>query len=70
VPEIDIEPVDFTPPNVFYSPGVQSEWDSGVVTIQKEERQELLDFNILRSKIAFEKIGSLQDVAGRRWQGL
>ena len=49
-PEIDGIPVDYTPPYAFYSPFVRAEWDSGVVTIRKGEREEIRDFNILFGK--------------------
>lgn len=44
-PQINDEPVDLGPKKVYDSPFIQSDWDSGVVTIQKGERKVILDFN-------------------------
>jgi hypothetical protein len=45
LPQINSVPVDFAPSKVFDSPFVQSVWNSGVVTIQKDGRTHRLDFN-------------------------
>lgn len=44
-PEINGRAVNYAPARVYDSPFVQSEWDSGVVTIQKGERKLVVDFN-------------------------
>ena len=44
-PMIDGKPVDYAPPRVYDSPFIQSEWDSGIVTLQKDGRRKVLDFN-------------------------
>jgi len=44
-PQINGEPIDLAPPNVFNSPFVKSEWNSGIVTIQKGNRGRQLNFN-------------------------
>ena len=46
-PEIDGLPVDYKPTYAFFSPFVQVEWDRGVVTIRKGDREEIRNFNIL-----------------------
>lgn len=45
LPEINGTPVSYRPGMAFDSPFVQSEWDSGVVTIRKGDRKVVLDFN-------------------------
>jgi hypothetical protein len=45
LPRINDRPVDLAPARVFDSPFVQSDWDSGVVTIQKDGRRVVLNFN-------------------------
>ena len=45
LPEVDGEAVDLAPERVFDSPFIQSDWDSGVVTLRKGERSLTLDFN-------------------------
>jgi hypothetical protein len=44
-PEINGRMVNYAPAKVYDSPFIQSEWDSGVVTIQKGARKLVLDFN-------------------------
>lgn len=44
-PEINGRPVNYAPARVYDSPFVQSEWDSGAVTIRKGDRKLSLDFN-------------------------
>ncbi len=48
-PKIDGATVDYAPPCAFHSPFVQAGWDSGVVTIQKDERVVVRDFNVLQT---------------------
>ncbi len=43
-PEINGKSVDYAPPFAFDSPFVRSEWDSGVVTIEKDGRRIVRDF--------------------------
>ncbi|BCX48839.1 hypothetical protein HAHE_27470 [Haloferula helveola] len=45
VPTINGQPVDYAPAKLFDSPFLESEWDSGVVTIRKGDREKVLDFN-------------------------
>ena len=45
LPEINGKPVELAPVKVYDSPFVQSEWDSGVVTIQFGDEKRVLDFN-------------------------
>lgn len=45
LPEIGGKTVDLVPARVFDSPFVQSDWNSGVVTVRKGERVLALDFN-------------------------
>lgn len=45
VPTINGEPVDYGPRKVFESPFLNAEYDSGVVTISKGDREKVLDFN-------------------------
>jgi hypothetical protein len=45
LPEINGTTVDLAPEKVYDSPFVQSEWDSGVVTIQYGDIKQVLDFN-------------------------
>ena len=45
VPEINGEAVDYAPAYVFKSPFIQSVWNSGMVTICKNQRKRTLDFN-------------------------
>jgi hypothetical protein len=44
-PEVNGKPVDYEPPVAFESPFVHAAWDSGVVTITKDDRTLVLDFN-------------------------
>ena len=46
-PQINDTPIDLGPKKVYDSPFVQSDWDSGVVTIQFGEKKHVLDFNYL-----------------------
>jgi len=43
-PTINGRPVDYTPKNVYDSPFLRAEYDSGIVTIRKGQREKLLDF--------------------------
>ena len=45
LPEINGKPVELAPDKVYDSPFVQSDWDSGVVTIQFGDEKRILDFN-------------------------
>lgn len=45
LPRVNDEPVNLAPTRVYDSPFVQSDWKSGVVTIQKGERKIVLNFN-------------------------
>ena len=45
LPEVDGIPVDLGPARVYDSPFIQSDWDSGVVRLRFEDREEVLDFN-------------------------
>ncbi len=47
LPEINGKPVNFRPKKVFNSPFLNADYDGGVVTITKGERQRVLDFNKL-----------------------
>lgn len=44
-PQINGSPIDLGPDKVYDSPFVQSDWDSGVVTIQFGDEKHALDFN-------------------------
>ncbi|WP_146402959.1 hypothetical protein [Planctomycetes bacterium CA13] len=44
-PEINGETINYAPSDVFDSPFLQSQWNSGVVTIKKGVRERVLDFN-------------------------
>jgi hypothetical protein len=44
-PQINGTPINLGPKKVYDSPFVQSDWDSGVVTIRKGNRKIILDFN-------------------------
>ncbi len=44
-PQINGRPVNLAPGRVYDSPFVQSDWNSGVVTVQKGGRKLVLDFN-------------------------
>lgn len=44
-PEIDGKPVDYAPDRVYDCPFIQSDWDSGVVTLRAGARQVVHDFN-------------------------
>ncbi len=44
-PEINGSPVDYAPAKVYDSPFLKAEWNSGVVHIQKGNRELVLDFN-------------------------
>jgi len=45
LPKINGTVVDLAPQKVYDSPFVQSDWESGVVTIQCGDEQRILDFN-------------------------
>ncbi|MCE5215743.1 hypothetical protein LLH03_01820 [bacterium] len=45
MPEVDGKAYDFRPPKVFDSPFLQSDWNSGIVAIQKDSRKLALNFN-------------------------
>jgi len=45
LPEINRKPVELAPDKAYDSPFVQSDWDSGVVTIQFGDEKRVLDFN-------------------------
>ncbi len=45
LPEINGEPIDLAPEQAFDSPFVRSDWNSGIVTIRKGDRERRLDFN-------------------------
>lgn len=44
-PTINGKPVDYAPPKVYDSPFLSADYNAGVVTIRKGERQRVLDFN-------------------------
>lgn len=44
-PQINGQPIDLGPEKVYDSPFVQSDWDSGVVTIQFGDKKQVLNFN-------------------------
>ena len=44
-PTVNGKEIDYSPPIAFDSPFIQSEWNSGVVTIMKDGRTLVLDFN-------------------------
>ncbi|MGB1129931.1 MAG: hypothetical protein ACPG4K_07765 [Haloferula sp.] len=44
-PQINGKPIDLGPEKVYDSPFVQSDWDSGIVTIQFGTKKQILDFN-------------------------
>lgn len=46
VPTINGEPVDFAPAKVFDSPFLESDYNTGIVTIRKGDRKIVLDFNL------------------------
>ena len=46
MPEINGAPIDLAPKYTFQSPFVTSEWNSGLVTIQKGSRNQVLDFRV------------------------
>ena len=45
VPQINCTPINYAPAQAFDSPFLKSDWDSGVVHIQKGDRSLVLDFN-------------------------
>ncbi len=45
LPRVNDEPVNLAPTRVYDSPFVQSDWKSGMVTIQKGDRKIVLNFN-------------------------
>ena len=45
IPTINGQPVNYAPDKVFDSPFLVSQYDSGVITIQKGELRKVLDFN-------------------------
>ena len=47
IPTINGKPINYAPDRVFDSPFLVSEYNSGVVTIQKGDRRKILDFNDL-----------------------
>ena len=44
-PQINGRPVNYTPPKVYDSPFLSAAYDSGIVTIRKGDREQVLDFN-------------------------
>ena len=44
-PEVDGTPIDYTPDYTFDSPFMHEDWASGIVTISKDGRRKILDFN-------------------------
>ena len=48
IPTINGTPIDYAPEKVFDSPFLISEYNSGIVTIQKGDRKKVLDFNGLQ----------------------
>ena len=44
-PRINGSPINLGPEKVYDSPFVQSDWDSGIVTIQFGHKKQILDFN-------------------------
>ncbi len=44
IPEVNGKAVNFTPPKLYDSPYLESEYGSGIVTIQKGARKRVLDF--------------------------
>lgn len=48
IPTINGEPINYAPDKVFDSPFLLSEYNSGMVTIQKGDRKKTLDFNDLK----------------------
>jgi hypothetical protein len=44
VPSINGDPVDYTPREVFKSPFLNADWNSGIVTISKGKQKMVLDF--------------------------
>lgn len=44
-PQINGQVVDYAPARVFDSPFIQSDWNSGVITVQKDSRKYVLNFN-------------------------
>jgi len=45
VPKINNTPVNYAPPKVYDSPFLKADWNSGLVHVQKGDRQLVLDFN-------------------------
>ncbi len=45
VPSINGKPVDYARAKAFESPFLDSDWNSGIVTIRKGDRKKVLDFN-------------------------
>ena len=45
LPRVNDEPVNLAPTRVYDSPFVQSDWKSGLVTVQKGARKIVLNFN-------------------------
>ena len=45
-PSINGKPVNYTPNKVFESPFLNADYDRGIVTISKEARKKVLDFNL------------------------
>jgi len=45
LPEINGVPIDITPAHTFDSPFIHEDWASGVVTVSKDGREKVLDFN-------------------------
>lgn len=44
IPSINGEPVDYAPKEVFKSPFLNADWNSGIVTMTKGKRKKVLDF--------------------------
>jgi hypothetical protein len=45
-PLLNGKPINFRPPKVYDSPFIQSDYDSGVVVLQKDQRRVVLDFSV------------------------
>ena len=44
-PELNGQPLNFTPKRVYDCPFIQGDWDSGIVVLHKNGRRTVLDFN-------------------------
>jgi len=45
-PKIDNQTIDYAPPQAFDSPFLKADWNSARVILQKDNRKQILDFNI------------------------